>query len=765
MSLKILRSAGSIFLAFVYTALLAVVMSRGAQAQTGAASEGSATDNSSQLGEITVTAQRREQNLQDVPVSVNVVSGLQFETEQITDITSLAEITPGVNVVSVFSLSEIRVGIRGMSELNPALGTDPAVGVYVDGVYYQTNAGMNLGMVDMQRVETLYGPQGTLFGRNTIGGALSITTQKPKDYFEASATANVGNFNEYGFNGVVNLPLSDELAVRIVYDHDQHSGYGTNTFLGTQLNDLNQNYLRASIKAKPADGLELDLTAFYNRSEAHPLDTYPGYVDTTSPINSLIPSLQGHPGDLLSNYVGGPHYDNEGGRDADGETDVYGFTGTLTEKLDAATVKFISAYTNTYYNFLNTSGVPYDTFTILSLPTSVNQLSEEFQVFGDALDNRLQWISGLYYFHEQGSQLAQFVIVPPVAMPLGTDSADGATISNSSYAAYAQASYAILPELRLTGGVRYTVDDRQSVYHSHLEDSATRAFLTCTLGITGATDYSSCMADYTAAFHYVPWTVGLDLKPNSDQLFYAKVSQGYRSGGTSETGPTATNYSVFGFVQPESLLSPEIGSKLDFLSHRLRVDTAVYYSDYKNIQQSALVASPFGVTSVLRNVGQANIWGGELTAVAKIAQLTLQAGLAVVDPKYTAGPSLGQPFINNSKTSWSLLADYPITVTGGVLRLDADYSWRSTQYLWPPTPGNPGQNAAVTQGSYGLLNSRLSFEFANVPMTVALWGKNLTNKYYVVSVADLSSALGFTNDSGGIPRTFGATVNWRFGHP
>jgi iron complex outermembrane receptor protein len=747
-------------------ALAVIALSPCAYAQSSVGSAAS-EDSSNALGEIVVTAQRREQKLQDVPISVNVITSEQFKTEQVTDITSLAQITPGVNVVSVFSLSEIRIGIRGMSELNPALATDPAVGVYVDGVYYQTNAGMNLGMIDMERVETLYGPQGTLFGRNTIGGALSITTQKPKNYFEASTTVNVGNFNEYGFNGMVNIPLNDAVALRVVYDHDQHSGYGTNTFLGTPLDDLNQNYFRATLKANPSDQLELMLTSFYNRSEAHPIAVSPGYVDFTSPINSLIPTLQGHPGDLLSNYARTPatFYDNQGGRDADGKTNLYGFTGTATDRLGAATLKFITAYTNTDYNFLSTSGTPYDTFTILSLPTRVNQLSEEAQLFGNAFRDRLQWIGGAYFFHEQGSQLTQFVIVPPVAMPFGDDSADGATVNNSSYAAYAQGTFEILPTLRLTGGVRYTIDDRQSTYHSHLEDTASRAFVACTLGVTPTpTNYSDCIATYNAQYHYVPWTVGLDFKPTDDELFYAKLSKGYRSGGTSETGPTQTNYPVFGFVAPESLLSPEVGTKLDFLSHRLRLDTAIYYSDYKNIQQSALVASPFGVTSVLRNVGEAHIWGGELTAAGKIQELTLQAGVALVEPTYTAGPSVGTPFINTSKTSWSLMADYPFNMAAGVLHVNADYSWRSKQYLWPPTPGNPGQNAAVTQDSYGLLAARVAFDFARVPLTVALWGKNLTNQPYIVSVADLSSALGFTNDAAGIPRTYGASLNWHFGH-
>ena len=746
-------------------ALAMAVACGSAYAQSQPQADAGAAATTEGLQEIIVTAQRREERLQDVPVSVNVVAGAQFQTEQIADLTSLASVTPGVNVVSTFSLSEIRIGVRGISELNPALAIDPAVGVYVDGVYYQTNAGMNLALIDTERVETLYGPQGTLFGRNTIGGALSITTQKPKDYFEGSATANFGNFNEYGFNGMVNIPLNDELALRVVYDHDQHSGYGTNTYLGTPLNDLNENYVRATLKANPTDHIEFLLSGFYNKALSHPIISYPGYVDTSSPFNSLLPALQGHPGDLLSNYVGGPFYDNEGGRDRDGALAVYGFTGTATvNNIGTATFKSITGYTNTSYDYLNTSGTPYDTFTILSAPLNVNQFSEEWQLFGNTFENRLRWITGLYFFHETGSQLAQYVIAPPIAMPIGDDSADGATVDNSSYAAFVQGDYELLPGLRLTGGVRYTIDDRQSVYHSHLEDSATRAFLTCTLGIPGpAANYSECVAAYDAEFHYLPWTAGLDYKLTDDALVYAKVSQGYRSGGTSETGPTQTDYPVFGFVAPESLLSPEVGSKLDFLDHRLRLDSAIYYSDYKNIQQSALVPSPFGVTSVLRNVGKARIWGGEFTAMGKIQDLTLQAGLALVEPKFTAGPNLGQPFLNTSKTSASLSADYPIRFTAGVLHLNSDFSWRSTQYLWTLIYGNPGQNAAVRQGGYGLLDARAAFDFATSPLTIALWGRNLTGREYLVGVADLASALGFTNDFAGIPRTYGATISWRFG--
>src|SRR5271167_4366487 len=242
-----------------------------------------------QLQEIVVTATRRSESQQDVPVSITAVTAQELENQQISDVTDLAKLVPGLQVKPALTPEEIAITIRGVSTLIPSINQDPGVGVYIDGVYNVVNAGSNTAMVDMDQVEVLKGPQGTLFGRNTIGGAINITTAKPTDSWGGYVDASTGVYGAWTTTGVFNAPiLPGVLDARFVYQHAQNNGYGTNSVTGNPTNDLMQDYYRATVKVTPTDSWEVLVSAFYTGAWGFGPPTKQTYINQTA---SLAPGL------------------------------------------------------------------------------------------------------------------------------------------------------------------------------------------------------------------------------------------------------------------------------------------------------------------------------------------------------------------------------------------------------------------------------------------------------------------------------------------
>lgn len=742
-------------------------------------------DQSSKLDDIIVTARRREERVQDVPISITALNNAQLQQFQVIDVVSLANVTPGMTANQSLGPTEITIAIRGLTNVTPSLNSDPAIGQYVDGVYNALTTGANTSMIDLDRVEVLKGPQGTLFGRNTIGGAMSITTNKPTDKFEGYVEGDWGNYDAQTYTGVLNLPIvPGKLDTRLVYHFDEHQGYGENETLGTQNGTLHQNYVRESIKAEPADDWEVTLTASYDREYGNNVANKLGYLDPTTSIVNTYPSLFGMPNVLISDYVlkGGwqDSYENQ--------LDTFflaqsSFTSTITGKLsDAVTVKSITGYTKTANAF--TSDADASPYTILQLPayaTDANQTSEELQLYGDALESRLKWLTGVYYYIESGTQLVSAVILPAFSPPPEVEETMGSDPNhNKSYSSFAQLTYELTPGLRLTGGVRYTKDIREVTYHDNVNVVATDAYVSCALANTPtASTIDGCGYSASVGYHYIPWTVGIDYEPNKNSLVYAKVSQGYRSGAFQLQGPAATGNPVqnaaavaaFLPVAPESLLSPEIGAKMDFLDHKFRINGAAFYSDYKNVQTSTILPPPCSTCSILaqlQNSGGARVYGGELELEALLGGLRLNGGAGVAVPKYILGPSEGMPFVKVSKVNASVGASYPIQMQSGVLTLNSDYTWRSKMFLYGLSAGGfsptaaDAINAAVTQPAFGTLQARITFDLTSAPITFALYGQNLTNVDYKVSAEDFGPPLSWANFFVGPPRTFGGSVKYRF---
>jgi len=752
---------------FLATAAV-VICPAAAQAQTATAPQ--AADVPEQAGgglqDIVVTAQRREERLQDVPVAVTALNGAELETRQITDVTALAANVPAVTLTATpYGNNDLILAIRGVAPGGVLPNVDQAVGIYVDGVYYARPEGSNFALVDLASAEVLRGPQGTLFGRNTIAGALNITTAKPKYQYEGSLKLSYGNYGALGITGVANVPvIDDQLAVRLVYSHAQHDGYGYNPLLKSDVADQNDDFFRASVRADVTPDLRVDLSFdYYDGVNHQPLWVLPYYQEGLSPA-------------VLKPYVATPgSRTSYAGINPLNHSKIYDFTGTITGTIGAVTFKSITAYRNIdFQGASDLDGTPAPNADVETFTLSGHQITQEFQALGNAFDNRLEWVTGLYYFREQ-------MVNSPITRVGAAIQDNTIRPDNESMSAFAQLTFEVLPRLRLTGGVRFVHDVRKMIYtparyavsaaYASIANAPASAITPAACPFTSIglnQNPTGCLyRPPNIAFNYVPFTVGLDYRLPGDGLIYAKYSKGFRSGGFQQaSGTTAAFYTPFGYEQVGSW---EGGAKLSFFDRHLRLGIAGYYSDYSDIQQNAVLqASPIIITTL--NAGEAEIYGGEFEATALLGKLRLNGSLGLIHPKFTKGPFVGSEVPTVSRTTFGLSADLPIEIGDvGTLNLHADYNHQSKVYFLNTArvtatgtvPYTAFQIESITQEGYGLLNAQVSFDLKKLPLTIAVFGKNLTDEYYAGRAGSFYGA-NYNSIVVGAPRTYGVSATYRF---
>jgi len=746
--------------AYFGASIVALCSATAAWAQEAAAPE------SDGLGDIIVMAQRRSERLQDVPVSVTAFGERDMERRQINDVRGLTENAPSITFAATpYGNNDLILAIRGVAPGGVLPNVDQAVGTYVDGIYYARPEGSNFALVDISSAEVLRGPQGTLFGRNTIGGALNITTNKPEYEWGGSVKLAYGNYNAISGTGVINAPLIDDrLAMRLVYSHVQHDGYGYNPALHSDVADQNDDFLRASLRADLTPDLRVDLSFDHYWGKNHqPLWVLSAYQPGLSPA-SLAP------------YVAGPHSRiSQAGINPINNTKVYDFTGAVTADLGFATLKTITGYRNVdFEGASDQDGTPLPNADVGTFLLSGDQITQEIQLSGTAFDKRLTWLTGVYYFREH-------ILNSPISRTPTLISDNTIRPDNESMSAFAQATFEILPRLRLTGGVRVVKDQRGITYTpARTTVAASQASVVnpapgtttpapCPFTAIGLNqDPAGCLyhpRDIT--FHYVPFTVGIDYRLPSDGLIFAKFSKGFRSGGFQQaSGTTAAFYQPFG---AENVSSYEGGTKLSLFDRRLRLSIGGYYSLYKDIQQNA-VLSPSPVIIAVLNAGTAKIYGGEFEATALLGKLRLNGSLGLIHPKFTKGPYKDTEVPTVAKTTYSVGADYPVEMAdGGRVDLHVDYNYRSKVFFLNTVtitgtgsiPFTDFQKDAVSQKGYGLLNAQISYTLGSMPLTIGVFGKNLTNEYYAGRTGSFAASY-YNSMVIGAPRTYGVSASYNF---
>jgi iron complex outermembrane receptor protein len=382
--------------------------------------------------------------------------------------------------------------------------------------------------------------------------------------------------------------------------------------------------------------------------------------------------------------------------------------------------------------------------------TDERLLTEELQANGTALDNRLKYAAGFYYYDKSATdnQAGYFF---PILHPTASEFAN--TVRVSSYSGYAQGSFAVTPQINITGGIRYTTENK-TLIQNLAEPTASGP-----LQPAGTT--------FTSSANNISYLAEIDYTPITRVMAYFKTSESYRSGGPQDTAPAGTPD-----FRPETVTDYEVGVKSDLLDRHLRLNLDYYHERYLDVQQAIFFPSGNILVNGVFNVGNADVDGFELQVIAvPIQHLTLSAAASIMDPRYTwvnpVAAAYGNvhkdsPLGNVQRYAYSLSGDYLVPTSVGDVNAHLDWRWQSETYFTPGLSGAPPAAGVTYQPSYGLLNGRISFTPGNGNVELALWGKNLLNQAYSPYINDQTGTFGFINNTGGPPMTFGGEVTWKF---
>lgn len=658
------------------------------------------------LEEITVTAQRREESLQSTPISIAAFSSDMIEERQLFSINEIAGQAPNLQYSSGASglSGSSNFFIRGIGQDDFITTTEPGVGTYLDGVYLARVTGAALDLADVERVEVLRGPQGTLFGRNTIGGAINVVTARPSGELGGKALGRVGTQGRMEGQFRIDFPLvEDVLFGKLSFLGRSTEGWGRNNWPGADQEELGRTSQvagRAQLRWLASDALTFDASADYSRHRGTGMPH--GMVHFTPTAASAaynqsagIPLdarwLAEHPDDIQVNT---PMRD---------ELEVFGASLTTTYDFGPAELKLISSYREQN----GSSGQDYDGTPSRYLDQLIDmeqwQFSQEAQMSGRALDDRLEWLFGLYYFTEEGQFDTDLDIErTPVQIYTGN--------KTKSFAAFGQVTYDITDRLGATVGARWTREKK------HLDAAA----------VFGGFDLVP-PAQLDDTFKATSPKFGLDYQVSNDLLLYTSVTWGYRSGGFNGRPLSPTDLTSF---DPEKAISYEAGFKADLLERRLRLNAAAFYTDYTDIQLTASSTNDQGQAIVsVGNAAKAKVKGFEAELQARpLEGLDLFAGVGYLDTEVTENPgfSFGSTILPNSP-EWTLNLGGSYTAAlgdFGELTLGGDYSYRSGFF-----PQFANTAPSYIEG-YGLVNARASLRPLDGPWELTVYGKNLTDKIY-----------------------------------
>lgn len=729
------------------------------------------------LEEIVVTSQKRKENLQDTPIAVTAFNATALANKNVEDISGIASFTPNLQFDSTAPLSGASsaaiVFIRGVGKSGYQVTDDPGVGTYVDGVYVSSSIGGVLDVLDIERIEVLRGPQGTLFGRNTIGGAISITTTRPAMEAGGQIEATYGNYDRMEIRGSIDTPLSDTLRAKLTFGYKRADGWSkllaatypppahNNRSEGT-LGNVNRGSGRLAVEYEPSDAFNLyltadisrirestvpstalavpldgTLTAFYNAFDAPVIDV-PGYGTGVLYDDRWIVA----PENKRGTYQTGPNGTS---------LNVTGLAGTAEWKVaDDLTFKSITAFRRVTGSFnRDADNSPLQVVDCFS-DFKQKQFSQEGQVLGSAFADRFEYVAGAYYFKESAVDDYRCALPPSVGTIVLKSDAD-----NSSYAFFGQASYKLLDNLKITAGIRYT-HDKKSLLPDFIYDPAA--------GGAFAGVRTVPYGRVTNTFSNTSPRFSIDYKVSPDVLLYGSYSRGYKGGGFNAR-TVSPRPDVLAFT-PEKLSTFEIGTKLELLDRRVRLNLAAFTSKYEDIQITVIEDFAPGT----QNGGDARIKGFEAELTARpVDALTINASLAHLRTRYTKllplSPLVRPEFqvqptnkLSNSP-EWTASAgfDYriPAHAIDGDVVLRGDWSYTSKVF-------NDDINSIwLTQSGYSIFNAQIAYEAASGDWDLVVWGKNLTDKQYIFS-GDANAAAGFVQGNYSMPRTYGVTFRRRF---
>jgi iron complex outermembrane recepter protein len=682
-----------------------------------------------ELSNVSVTAEKRESTLQEVPISITIFSSEQLYDSNIRDIQELSPYTP--NMVFNRIGGQAQIYIRGVGSDTLGVGSDASTTVHLDGIYLGRPEMALAHFLDVERIEILHGPQGTLYGRNSIGGNINIISKGPTAHWEGYATALAGSFDRTEFTAAVGGPLSDSIGIRLSIRKEDDSGFTDDLDLlgGDEIDDTDALNARVILDMDLRDRIDFRLIGDWNDFSDHGRSIRPIDNLGTAQASGAVATNDFH--DTRNNLS--TFNDNETG----------GITGKLNIDFGDYQFNSITGFRvlDTASSF-NTDGTEIDV-TETQFIRDQEQFSQELQLLYDG-GKRWNWITGLYYFYENSS-----IELGLPRAPLGTSTVINSSNETNAWAAFINATFKITERWKLEAGLRYSSESK----------SDTRVFATVadTLGLNSPLATTIIAATAGKHTYEAPTPeFGASYQIDGNQSIYVSASRGFKSGGTNSFSTTAA-------FDPEFIWSYETGYKSMHMGNRLRLNAAMFYSDYSDLQ---VLSFEGGLTSI-SNAAAATIWGGELESFfqqtrnlqwslafsylnAKYDEFITSRGGAAVDVSGNTVQSAPEFTVSAATQYGYMLRD------SGQLSLRAELNYQSEVFF------DQFNDDVVKEDGYALVNLMTTFESKHYPIELALFMKNVFDHEYNQNVVRFTTTS--TNAAGNALGSAapGRSINFQF---
>ena len=724
-----------------------------------------------EVGEILVTARRREESLQTTPLSITALSSEQLSqrsTEIISDIDAFApNLSFDQSAAISGSMNSASVYVRGIGQSDYILTKDPGVGIYLDGVNIARSVGSVLDVIDLKQIEVLRGPQGTLFGKNTIGGAILLSSKVPTDEFEGSAEVTFGNYERADAKVNLNIPITQNLWSLISLGSFNKDGYADRLIIGDKLGSQYTNTARVALRWMASPNTVVDLKADYTRSRG---SSAPSSIIIVGENESAISGLYNAfvaptnfvPGfgagvpygerfqteDPYHTYATGPNINRH---------DIWGASLTIEHQFENLDLKSITGY-RSFESFFgrDPDGSPITLIHTIN-DMSHREFSQEITLSGMSFNNKLDWLFGVYYFDEKGEDDIFVPIAPdlytvqenPISgvpnplfgVPLSINGMS--EIDQQSYAAFGHLSFSITDRIRASFGARYTHENKYVRVGQKFAD----------IDVLVVSD-----PDDETSFNKLSPRIGLDYQLDKNLMVYASYAQGFKSGGYTGRYIAPTN-SLRPFRE-ETVSTYEAGFKSTAFDNRLRLNLSAYFAEYDDIQLVVFQQ----IAPQTRNAAKGEIKGFEIEAHLRATDsLSLDLGVGYTKAEYkeigltdfeniTIPVSTNDKFVDTPEWDISIGVMYQTPIKNlGELMLRADYNYR-TEYA------NDAINTPqLIQDDVGVLNLKAVYENEHTNWSISAFGRNITDEEIIMTgVADIPSF-------GIIERTFSRGAEWGVG--
>ncbi len=754
-------------------------------AATFAAATGAAAQTTSETaaeagpGEIVVTAQRRAEKLQDVPIAITAFGGEQIKDQRMTGPGDLIGVVPNLQSTGTTGDSTPIFSLRGISMSDFSFNQAGPVATYFDEVYRGNIALLGVSMFDLERVEVLRGPQGTLYGKNTTGGAINFISRVPTFETAGNLSVGVGNYNRREASGAVQTPLSETLAARVAFTFARADGTFDNLLAGQPDPDSVREYgIRGTLLFEPSDDIKFVLRASTSLQNPwnYGLDNQPtadgigaGIYNQFHAIDPVAYPLT----DYFRTGLGPREVEANAIQRRRNRTYALSLTGNVAVGSDLTLTSISSWNRGTLFSAEDSDGSPLKAIEI-TYYGKTTQLAQDLRLSSD-FSGPFNFTLGAYYDKEKVYNRTLFPFWQDLdvdgngslngddclaglagGFPLGCQVQNSFDQKKSSFAVYSDFRFKIGEAVTLRGGLRYTHDK------GDLTNFISQAIGSDNVKLINLIPGSATDIDATTGLAFtkdnISGKIGIDYQAGRDFLLYASYSRGYR--GSAFNAQALFDPSELTVAKPETIDSYEAGFKSQLFDRMLQLNGAVFYYDYKN--QQFIDIDPISAAQRLVNLPKSRIIGAELELVARPTNtLQLNGSIGLLDTEVKEGTLQGVSIVGNElatapRFSASFGGNWKmIEIAAGAIKLQVDGHYSSRQ--WFELQNKPD----LDQKPYTIVNGSLSFESADDKWKLSIWGKNIFNKFYYTSRLDVSN-FGFISNHLGAPQTYGVSLDYTF---